>query len=112
MTDIQQPQTFETNEDMQVTRAEFEGFYYNCEEDIKTHEVYLPAEVAVDLNISAKKLDFIHRNLIPLKNAFIDGTHCQVCFRELPQPIKEDRGEGNYELVTYCNCGRTYINRY
>jgi len=112
MTDTQQPQKFETNEDMKITRQEFEAFYYNCEEDIKTHEVFLPIEVAKELNISAKKLDFIHRNLIPLKHAFIDGTHCQVCFRELPQPTVEDRGEGQTELITYCPCGESYRHRY
>ncbi len=30
------------------------------------------------------------------------------CGRLLPQPVLEDRGQSHSELITYCQCGRTY----
>lgn len=33
---------------------------------------------------------------------------CDGCGGDLPDPVSEDRGSGNFELVTYCKCGRAY----
>lgn len=33
---------------------------------------------------------------------------CPECLRELPPPVREDRGEGHSELITYCPCGATF----
>ena len=33
---------------------------------------------------------------------------CQECFRYLPPPAREQRGDHHSELVTYCPCGATY----
>ena len=101
------------NQDVKITRAEFEHVYYNCEEDLQTHELVLPAEVAKEMDIPAVRIDFIFKHFIELKHAFIDGTHCQDCFSELPAAQSEDLGEGHTQLYQKCtHCGRTYNWRY
>lgn len=49
-----------------------------------------------------------------VEDYLLERNLCPDCLSELPEPEREDRGGAypfeNYELVTYCKCGKTFIN--
>jgi len=40
----------------------------------------------------------------------LEDNICPDCNQFLPDPINEYRGNGKYEMVTYCPCGSVYID--
>lgn len=94
----------------EVNKKEFENYYYNMEKS-DNGEMVMPYEMALELNLTAKQLDYIAKNFGALVGCFIDQTLCEDCFRELPAPVSEDLGGGYSQLVIYCQCGRSYTSR-
>jgi len=94
----------------EVNKKEFELYYYNMEEN-EAGEMVMPYEMALELGLTAKQIDYIAKNFDALVGCFIEETLCEDCFNELPAAVSEDLGGGYSQLVIYCNCGRTYTSR-
>lgn len=94
----------------EVNKKEFELYYYNMEE-IANNEMVMPYEMALELGLTAKQIDYIAKNFDALVGCFIEETLCEDCFGVLPAPVSEDLGGGYSQLVIYCPCGRSYTSK-
>lgn len=90
-----------------MTKQKFELYYYNCEES----DHCMPLEVAEELGLTAQELDYCYKNFDVLVQVYIEGTLCEMCWRELPAPDRDDLGDGHSQLVTNCSCGMSYVSR-